>query len=56
VVAIYFSAHWCPPCRNFSPILEDFYAEVNDPDKRFEIVYVSSDKDQDQFNVYFESM
>ena len=25
VVLIYFSAHWCPPCRGFTPILKDFY-------------------------------
>ena len=25
VVVIYFSAHWCPPCRAFTPILKDFY-------------------------------
>ena len=25
ILAYYFSAHWCPPCRNFTPILSDFY-------------------------------
>ena len=25
VVCIYFSAHWCPPCRAFTPVLKDFY-------------------------------
>ena len=25
LVCFYFSAHWCPPCRQFTPILKDFY-------------------------------
>jgi nucleoredoxin len=25
VVAFYFSAHWCPPCRAFTPVLKKFY-------------------------------
>ena len=25
VILFYFSAHWCPPCRGFTPILKDFY-------------------------------
>ena len=25
IICIYFSAHWCPPCRGFTPILKNFY-------------------------------
>ena len=25
IVLFYFSAHWCPPCRMFTPMLKDFY-------------------------------
>jgi nucleoredoxin len=25
IVLFYFSAHWCPPCRQFTPMLKDFY-------------------------------
>ena len=25
VIGLYFSAHWCPPCRGFTPILKNFY-------------------------------
>ena len=24
-VGIYFSAHWCPPCRGFTPVLTEFF-------------------------------
>ena len=55
-VAIYFSAHWCPPCRQFTPVLADWYEEVNESGKQVEIVFVSLDQSQEQYQDYFNSM
>jgi len=41
MVGFYFSAHWCPPCRTFTPRLVDFR---DDNKEDFEIVFVSSDR------------
>lgn len=43
IVALYFSAHWCPPCKAFSPVLVKF-RDANSKD--FEVVFVSADKDE----------
>jgi nucleoredoxin len=55
VVMIYFSAHWCPPCRGFTPQLVEFYNN-NKGIKNFEIVFVSSDRDESGFQEYFGEM
>jgi nucleoredoxin len=52
-VALYFSAHWCPPCRNFTPILRDFYDEVTE-DGEFEIVFVSFDRSDSDLQNYLK--
>lgn len=59
VVGIYFSAGWCPPCRDFTPILCDFYTELveeSEPPAQFEIVFVSSDKTSDDMVEYYHDM
>ena len=55
-IALYFSAHWCPPCRQFTPILADFYTKSIKENKSLEIIFVSSDKDAASFAEYFKSM
>lgn len=55
VVGLYFSAHWCPPCRGFTPALAEFYTKHAGA-KKLEIVFVSSDRDQKSFDDYFGSM
>jgi len=52
VVAFYFSAHWCPPCRAFTPILAKFYDEVNKEGHELEIVFFSFDRSEDQAKSY----
>ena len=44
--AIYYSAHWCPPCRAFTPKLVDWYKEFKAKHSNFELVFASSDKDE----------
>jgi len=56
IVGIYFSGHWCPPCRQFTPILAKVYRELTAAGKPFEVVFVSSDRDQPGFNKYMASM
>lgn len=52
--AFYFSAHWCPPCRAFTPKLVEFYNAQDGKKKDFEIIFVSSDNDEDSFEEYIK--
>ena len=50
-IMLYFSAHWCPPCRQFTPVLISKY--MNRKDKSVEVIFISSDQDQTAFDQYF---
>mmetsp|Transcript_18599 Transcript_18599/g.38698 ORF Transcript_18599/g.38698 Transcript_18599/m.38698 type:complete len:390 (+) Transcript_18599:1-1170(+) len=53
VVALYFSAHWCPPCRQFTPMLA---AALAQPTPQLKVVFVSSDRDEASFGQYYNEM
>lgn len=55
-VALYFSAHWCPPCRSFTPKLRKVYLMLLASGKPFEIVYVSNDNSKKEFEAYYNEM
>ena len=38
-VMIYFSAHWCPPCRGFTPVLAKKYS-ASASEQKIEVVFV----------------
>lgn len=56
VVGVYFSAHWCGPCRNFTPQLRKVYERARSKGRAFEVVFASSDRDEASFQEYFATM
>ena len=58
LVGLYFSAHWCPPCRRFTPMLIEAYNHLKEvfPTHGLEIVFISSDRSDQEFHQYYASM
>ncbi|KAG5522186.1 hypothetical protein RHGRI_034389 [Rhododendron griersonianum] len=55
-ILLYFSAHWCPPCRAFTPKLVETYHQIKAKDDAFELIFISSDRDQTSFDEYYSEM
>ncbi len=53
-VALYYSAHWCAPCRKFTPELVDYYNRVAAAHPEFELVFVSSDRSRFGWETYIQ--
>ncbi|MEX1111327.1 MAG: thioredoxin-like domain-containing protein, partial [Chthoniobacterales bacterium] len=50
--ALYFSAHWCSPCRMFTPKLVEWYKAFKAKHPDFELVFVSGDRDEAAMEEY----
>lgn len=51
-VLVYFSAHWCPPCRGFTPKLVKAYDAWKAQGKTVELVFVSFDREAEAMKEY----
>jgi nucleoredoxin len=55
VIGLYLSAHWCAPCRQFTPKLVAYYNKVAAAHPEFEIVFVSKDKTASAMESYMRT-
>ncbi|PIA43982.1 hypothetical protein AQUCO_01800209v1 [Aquilegia coerulea] len=56
-IGLFFGAHWCPPSRAFAIQLAEVYNELKiNQNKGFEIVFVSTDRDQEEFDLNISTM
>ena len=55
-IAIYFGAHWAPPCRLFTTTLSEFYSKINKDEKLLEVVFCSIDGNEAAFERNYNQM
>lgn len=55
-VILYFGGQWSSICTTFTPLLINFYKQANASKHILEVVYVSSDQSQEEFNEHFDKM
>jgi nucleoredoxin len=48
----YYTASWCPPCQAFTPSLVKFYEDNKADNPTFELVLITSDRDEDSMEQY----
>ena len=52
LIAFYYSAHWCAPCRKFTPQLVDYYNRIAPQHPEFQLVFVSFDRSRFNWETY----
>ncbi|GMR48925.1 hypothetical protein PMAYCL1PPCAC_19120, partial [Pristionchus mayeri] len=53
VTLLYFSAMWCPSCRQFTPKLVRWYKKMKEEGKNVEVILVSRDREEEDLLEYF---
>jgi len=53
-LAIYFSASWCGPCKEFTPKLVDWYKQNKPYLDKFDVIFVSRDRTKDDMLDYMK--
>ena len=64
VIAVYFSAKWCPPCRQFTPLLRALYERHidgsasggSDTGLELDVIFASADRTRSEFDAYCAQM
>ena len=56
VLGLYFSASWCPACRSATPALAQAYKALRARGKQLQIVFVSQDSSEADFESYRATM
>ena len=54
VILYYFSAHWCGPCRKFTPQLIDYYNRTVETHPELEVVFYSMDRSATEMEHYMQ--
>ena len=59
IVGLYYSAYWCPACIDFTTKVVHWYEKIlssGPPRKSLEVVFISFDRDEDEYNKHFDNM
>lgn len=56
MIGLYFSVYGHEPCDDFTPILVDAYKKLKEKGHKFEIVLISLDDEDDDFNQALKTM
>lgn len=56
IICLFLSAHWCNPCKRFFPTLLNAYNQWKDNKIKIEIIFCSSDSNEDAFKEYYSTM
>lgn len=56
VIALFFSAEYCPHCIKYKEILAKAYDNLKSLNKSFEIIFISHDRDLENFRKHYSDM